>query len=61
MWLTSCASRTVVLDSSRDIVRLGADVRGHVYVWNAGRHEWELTGPMVLPEGWYAGPMHAGE
>ena len=59
MWLTSCASRTVVLDSSRDIVRLGPDVRGRVYLWNAGRHAWELTGPIVLPEGWYAGPMNA--
>ena len=60
MWLTSCASRTVVLDSSRDIVRLGADVSGHVYVWNAGHKAWELTGSTVtLPEGWYAGPMEA--
>ena len=59
MLLTSCASRTVMLDTNRSIVRLGADVRGHIYVWNAGHHAWELTGPIVLPEGWYAGPMQA--
>ena len=59
MWLTSCASRTVVLDSSRDIVRLGSDVRGHIYVWNAERKDWERTGPVTLPEGWFAGPMNA--
>ena len=59
MWLISCASRTVVLDSNRDIVRLGPDVRGQVYVWNGERHAWELRGPLTLPEGWYAGPMQA--
>lgn len=50
-----CAtSRTVVIDATRDIVRLGPDVRGHVYVYRAG--QWQLTGDKVtLPEGWYAG------
>jgi hypothetical protein len=57
--MCGCATRTVVLDSSHDIVRLGADVRGHIYVWNAGHHAWELTGPVTLPEGWFAGPMEA--
>ena len=59
MWLISCATRTVVLDSQSDIVRLGPDVTGRVYVWSAERQDWELAGRTHLPEGWYAGPMHA--
>jgi hypothetical protein len=51
---TSCATRTVVLDSSADIVRIGPNVTGQVYVWQAG--EWKLSGKTKLPEGWYAGP-----
>lgn len=58
MLLTGCAtSRTVFLDSRSDIVRLGPDVRGHVYVHRDGK--WVLTGKVTLPEGWYAGPMKA--
>jgi hypothetical protein len=59
MLMTSCATRTVVIDSQSDIVRLGSDVRGHVYVWNTVNNDWELTGKVTLPEGWYAGPMKA--
>jgi hypothetical protein len=44
----------VVLDSQADVVRLGPDVRGKVYVWQAGC--WTLTRKVTLPEGWYAGP-----
>lgn len=51
---TSCAARTVVLDSQADVVRLGPGVRGKVYVWQAGG--WTLTRKVTLPEGWYAGP-----
>lgn len=51
---TSCATKTVVLDSQADVVRLGPDVRGKVYVWQAGC--WTLTRKVTLPEGWYAGP-----
>lgn len=47
-------TRTVVLDRNADVVRLGNDVRGHVYVWRAG--QWQKIGPVTLPEGWYAGP-----
>jgi MYXO-CTERM domain-containing protein len=49
----------VVIDSQSDIVRIGSDVRGHVYLWNATSKDWELSGRVTLPEGWYAGPMHA--
>jgi hypothetical protein len=45
----------VVLDSQSDVVRLGHNVRGNVYVWQSGA--WTKTGKVTLPEGWYAGPL----
>ncbi len=54
MCADGCATRTVVIDSRTDIVRLGPGVRGKVYVYRDGR--WELSGRVELPEGWYAGP-----
>lgn len=53
-YLTSCATRTVVLDPRIDVVRLGPNVVGRVYVYSDGK--WILSKPMKLPEGWYAGP-----
>lgn len=53
-WLTGCATKTIVIDSQADVVRLGPGVRGPVYVWRDGG--WRLTGRVTLPEGWYAGP-----
>jgi hypothetical protein len=53
-----CATRTVVLDSQADVVRLGNDVRGDVYVWKQGT--WQLSGIVTLPEGWYAGTGPTG-
>lgn len=53
--MNGCAARTVVIDSQSDVVRLGPDVRGRVYVWRDGG--WQLSGKVTLPEGWYAGPM----
>lgn len=53
--LNGCATRTVVIDSRADVVRLGPDVSGHVYLYQAG--QWVKTGDKVkLPEGWFAGP-----
>ena len=52
--VSGCATRTVVLDSQSDVVRLGNNVRGNVYVWQDGA--WTKTGKVTLPEGWYAGP-----
>jgi hypothetical protein len=43
-----------VIDSHADVVRLGADVSGHVYVMRDGK--WQDGGKCHLPEGWYAGP-----
>ena len=51
---TSCATKTIVLDSSADVLRIGPNVTGKVYVWQDGA--WRLSGKVTLPEGWYAGP-----
>ena len=51
---SSCVTKVVVLDSQSDVVRLGKNVRGNVYVWQHG--DWTKTGKVTLPEGWYAGP-----
>lgn len=52
--LLGCKSPTVVIDEQRDVVRLGGNVSGNVYVFKAGA--WTLVGKTKLPEGWYAGP-----
>lgn len=51
---SGCATRVVILDSNADVVRLGSNVRGDVYIWQSG--SWVKTGTTHLPEGWYAGP-----
>lgn len=48
------ADRVVVIDRSSDVVRLGRNVRGEVYVWKDG--QWVRVGRAKLPEGWWAGP-----
>ena len=49
-------SRTVFVPESDGLVRLGPDVRGHVYYWTGD--SWELSSNKVLlPEGWYAGSI----
>lgn len=53
---TSCATRTVVIDRQSDVVRLGADVRGHVYLYDVKTKTWVKSGKVTLPEGWFAGP-----
>jgi len=59
--LTGCGgSRVVFVPNSDGLVRLGPDVRGHVYVWNGSM--WELSANKVdLPEGWYAGSVDVEE
>jgi hypothetical protein len=52
--LTACQTSTVVINSTDDVVRIGAGVKGPVYVQRNGI--WTLTGKTTLPEGWYAGP-----
>lgn len=53
-FLTSCATRTVVLDPRFDVIRIGPDVVGRVYVYSDGN--WVLTKKIKIPEGYYAGP-----
>jgi hypothetical protein len=55
-FLNGCNNTRVVFvhPADHDLVRLGPDIRGHVYFWNGS--EWELSSNTVaLPEGWYAG------
>ena len=48
------STRVVFVDTHANMVRLGKDVSGHVYVLKDG--EWVLSKNKVkLPEGWYAG------
>lgn len=53
--LTGCGStRVVFVDTDADLVRIGPDVSGKVYILKNG--EWVLSKNKVkLPEGWYAG------
>lgn len=51
---SGCATKTVVLDSQADVVRIGPGVKGRVYIWQ--NDAWTLSGKVTLPEGWYAGP-----
>ena len=59
--LSGCGSSKVVFVSESDgLVRLGSDVRGHVYYWDGT--EWSLSeSPVDLPEGWFAGSIGAEE
>jgi hypothetical protein len=55
--IAGCATRTVtVVNSQSDVVRLGADVSGHVYTYRDGK--WQDAGKMKLPAGWFAGPWN---
>ena len=53
----SCGStRVVFVDTQTDLVRLGPDVSGKIYVLKNG--QWVLSKNKVrLPEGWYAGGL----
>jgi len=58
MTLMSCVTSpdVVFVDTTQDVVRLGRDVRGHVYYQKAGK--WVRSANKVhLPAGWYAGGL----
>lgn len=57
MCATACGTTKVVfVDTQADLVRLGPDVRGTVYVNRGG--EWiKSKNKVTLPEGWVAGPL----
>ena len=46
----------VFVDTTQDVIRLGRDVRGHVYYQKGGR--WiRSANEVTLPAGWYAGGL----
>jgi hypothetical protein len=55
--LAGCGStRVVFVDTQSNLIRLGPNVEGRVYVLKNG--EWTLSKNKVkLPEGWYAGGL----
>ena len=61
IFMAGCGStRVVFVDTQSNLVRLGPDVSGKVYVLKDG--EWVLSKNKVkLPEGWYAGGLPMGE
>ena len=57
IFLVGCGStRVVFVDTQADLVRIGPDVEGKVYILKDG--EWVLSKNKIkLPEGWYAGGL----
>ena len=58
MCASSCVTNpdVVFVDTQADLVRLGRDVKGHVYFWKGGK--WVRSQNRVtLPAGWYAGGL----
>ena len=55
--LIGCGStRVVFVDTQANLIRIGPDVSGRVYVQKNG--EWTLSkNKLKLPEGWYAGGL----
>jgi len=51
------ANRVVFVDAKSDVIRLGEDVKGHVFYQNE-KGEWIKSGNRVrIPAGWYAGHL----
>jgi hypothetical protein len=57
IFLVGCGStRVVFVDTQADLVIIGPDVEGKVYIRKDG--EWVLSKNKIkLPEGWYAGGL----
>ena len=54
--------RVVFIHPNDTLVRLGPDVKGHVYYYRGPEEGWELsTNRVQLPEGWLTGPMNLPE
>lgn len=62
-WMTTgCGTTRAVFVHEGNLIRIGPNVKGRVYVLKGG--EWVLTKAVVIPEGWYAGaltPKEGGE
>lgn len=52
--LSGCVTKVVVVDPRTSLVRLGDDVKGHVYFYT-GTNWVKSSNKVKLPEGWYAG------
>ena len=61
LFLMGCGStRVVFVDTQSNLVRIGPNVSGKVYVQKNG--EWVLSKNKVeIPEGWYAGGLPTGD
>jgi hypothetical protein len=58
--VTGCGTTRAVFISDGDLIRIGPNVKGRVYVLQGG--QWVLTKkPTLLPEGWYAGAVKLEE
>lgn len=45
-----------------DVIRIGPDVTGHAYIWNAQTKQFELSANKVAyPEGWYCTDFNGGK
>ena len=56
LFLGCGSTRVVFVDTHAQMVRIGPDVKGKVYVLKNG--EWVLSkNKLHLPEGWYAGAL----
>jgi len=53
--VTGCGTTRAVFIKDGDLIRIGPNVKGRVYILKNG--EWLLTKPIKLPEGWYAGAV----
>ncbi|MAF44286.1 MAG: hypothetical protein CMI54_09030 [Parcubacteria group bacterium] len=58
-FVTGCGTTRAVFIHDGDLIRIGPNVKGRVYVLKGG--EWVLTKPTTLPEGWYAGAVKTEE
>lgn len=53
--LMGCGTTRAVFIHEGDLIRLGPNVTGSVYILKNG--EWILSKKTKLPEGWYAGAL----
>ena len=58
--MIGCGTTRAVLVPPGELIRIGPDVRGQVYVWNGT--EWILSDDkVIIPEGWFAGPLDTND
>jgi len=53
--ILGCGTTRAVFIHDGDLIRIGPDVSGRVYVLKNG--EWILTKKTKIPEGWFAGAL----